>query len=445
MNLMGNLERLYSSLPPDSIRRQYAIEILRRYWGTNEELIRLLPIPCANKFPDDSPPRMNMVLMPAWAKDCGVEGGILVPCEWNCSWDCVPWFDVVWWMANGWPERIWEEKNGCIHSYSINLKGWDSRLWEYAWINRIAMFLRRWAAFKANQPEHTIFGAFPSGELILTHDVDAIRKTGVIRLKQAAFNIFNFVRLSISGQPGMAVQKLSAALRFLLSSDDYLGIPIILDLEKKYGLRSVFLFYAGGAGWRRSIKSILIDPSYEINAVELGPILQEMLNGGWQIGLHPSFLTWCAPEEIASQRKALEGVTSRPVEIVRQHWLRFSWAHTWGAQEKAGLSLDLTLGFNDRPGFRNSAALRMPIYSGGNKKSTLESVPMVLMDSHLYDYSNLSSEQRIECMKHYLDEIKQVGGVGSIIWHPHVFGRDYGWSKGYENLLACWCGNDATS
>ena len=39
-------------------------------------------------------------------------------------------------MLEGWHERIWEKVHGCIHSYSFRLKGWDTRAWDHAWVNR---------------------------------------------------------------------------------------------------------------------------------------------------------------------------------------------------------------------------------------------------------------------------------------------------------------------
>ena len=414
------------------------MDMLDCYWQKGSDKILNLPVAQTNVIPSELPVKLSLVELPEWAYDCGVKGKILVPSFWFNKWEQVPWFDVIYWMAHGFAERVWENQNGCINSYSIKLIGWDQRLWDYAWVNRIGIFLRRWAAHTLDADEAVLFGSLPKAELVLTHDVDAIYKTIVIRVKQSLFNLFNAVRALVKGQPIEALRKCLAVLRFLFSADNYMCIPHLMEIEKKYGVRSTFHFYAGETGWKRSLRALLIDPSYDVTNKTLQSVYVNLLQGGWHIGLHPSVLSWDHPKGIDQQRKNLEEVIGKPVKSIRQHWLRFSWGKTWNAQLQAGLILDTTLGFNDRSGFRNSAALRMIVASDKNYPKKLESIPMVLMDSHLYDYNMLSSKDRLASMKCLLDELYIVGGVGSIIWHTQACGKDYGWLSGYEDLLAYW-------
>src|SRR5204863_250619 len=159
----------------------------------------------------------------------------------------------------------------------------DPRQFERAWVNRMYLFLRRWAAHYAQADEDRLLGPLPAAQIIITHDVDAIRKTPEIRIKQGAFHAWNGVRSAMGGH-----------------------------LAKAAGAELV---------------------------------------------------------------------------ACRQHWLLFSWGHTWCAQEAAGLRRDATLGFNDRPGFRNSAALEFEPWDFARERPcALHALPMVFMDSHFYDY-----------------------------------------------------------
>ncbi|PLX30229.1 MAG: hypothetical protein C0582_01595 [Alphaproteobacteria bacterium] len=130
------------------------------------------------------------------------------------------------------------------------------------------------------------------------------------------------------------------------------------------------------------------------------------------------------------EKETIEKALGQKIITCRQHWLRFSFSQTWEAQAKAGLKNDMTLGFNDRPGFRNAAAVSMI-----DKYSGMKIIPMVLMDSHLYDYTNLSEEKREEMMAGILRELLETGGEASIIWHHRVFHSDYNWGAGYHRLL----------
>ncbi|MDR3476697.1 MAG: hypothetical protein P4M14_01535 [Gammaproteobacteria bacterium] len=416
--------------------RNEVITLLNRYWKNNENDIARLAIVDTAIFPDTLPPQLTFIDLPEWAYDCGVKGQILVPKEWENTWDKVPWLHVVNWMVHAYPERSWEKRFGCIDSYSVRLKNWDDRLWQHAWVNRIALFLRRWASYTQKTNEATLFGSLPKPELILTHDVDAIKKTVAIRFKQSIFNGFNAVRLTRKGRFGEAWGKLVNAFRFLISNDNYMNIPHLLQLETAYNVRSIFHFYAGKTGLKRSLGEQLIDPGYKLTDKKLHNVFADLIQGGWEIGLHPSAFTWDKPEDFYFQKENLEKNLGLPVTKLRQHWLRFSWEKTWGAQQRAGFTSDSTLGFNDRSGFRNSAALRMPVkgISGVN----FESVPMFLMDSHLYDYTMVKPTERIQLMKHWLKELHDVSGVGSVIWHTHVLGKDYRWADGYEALLKYW-------
>jgi hypothetical protein len=141
------------------------------------------------------------------------------------------------------------------------------------------------------------------------------------------------------------------------------------------------------------------------------------------------------------ERQALEVALDAPVHRCRQHWLRFSWAETWAAQELAGLGLDTTLGFNDAPGFRNGCALRFhPWDPTAGQGRPLEAIPLMLMDSHLYDYALLSESDRDQVLGNWLDELKQVRGIASVVWHQQAFHSDYGWAGGYARLLSRWTG-----
>jgi hypothetical protein len=393
---------------------------------------------------------MEFVALPEWSEDVGVRGQLLVPKHMivegeEPAWARIDWWGVVVWYLNGSAERAFEKLHGSIHSYSFRLERWNSSLWEHAWVNRIALFLRRWAARKQGVREELLFGCLPEPEIILTHDVDAVTKTLAIRFKQTAFHSFNAVRTLLRGNLGLSRHKLATAVQFLFSLENYWCFDQITALEEKYGVRSHFNVYGGLGGWQRSPKELLLDPAYNVSDLRLKQQLQQLQAKGWIVGLHQSFDAWAEADLMRCERQRVEQALGFSVFSCRQHWLRFSWAQTWKAQALAGFVLDSTLGFNDRPGFRNGAALRFhPWCFDSGQPMCLEAVPMVLMDSHLYDYANLTEQERLQQMAYWLEEIRTVRGTASVIWHQRVMSADYGWASGYETLLSIWAGGRRT-
>lgn len=371
-----------------------------------------------------------------------MQGGILVPTHTVSPGEGEPWTRVDWlaaaaWYLDGTAERAHEDARGPTHSYSLRLQGWDSRMWDHAWVNRIALWLRLWAERRDGGGDGLSgggggarsLGPLPQPEILLTHDVDAIRKTLAIRLKQSAFHSLNAVRHLAGGRLGRAAGRVRTAGRFALRPADYWRIPEVKRLEEERGWRSVFNFFAGPAVAGRTLKRRLMDPAYDPAAPPIAHELPRLLDGGWGVGLHPSFDSWQDAARISREREGLSRAVGHEVTWCRQHWLRFSWSDTWAAQAAAGITLDTTLGFNDRSGFRNGAALAFrPL-----EDAPIVTLPLVVMDSHLYDYHPMTDDERDEELDRWLGEIRDVCGQASLVWHQRVLSADYGWD--YDRLL----------
>lgn len=383
------------------------------------------------------------ISLPIWGQDLGVgeQFRLLVPASCIVPGDAPDWQRCDWWRAlftflSGEAEREFEAAHRPIHSYSGRLPEALQVLFDYAWCNRIVLFIRRLAAHGAGASEEALFGPKPVPRVHLTHDVDALSKTLPIRLKKMAFETFNAGRRACQGKLGEACKRLGSGISFGVRSANYWQIETVTKLEESYALSSTFNLYGGGAGWGRSPRRTLMDPGYDVRDPQIATAFRGLLDRGFQIGLHQSYDAWQSSAPMAREKQNVEGALGQAITGCRQHWLRFSWEHTWRAQEEAGFQTDMTLGFNDRPGFRTGAALRVPAWTMGRGSPTLDSVPMVLMDSHLFDYGMFDADQRRTQMDRWLDEIRFVGGEASVIWHQRVFhSEDYGWGDDYDYLL----------
>lgn len=377
--------------------------------------LRSLPVASGRKLSG----HWSWMRLPDWAADLVPSGleGFYVP-EQN---GVYTWQEYDWWlgaatMLTSVAEKAQEVQRGPIHSYSFRLDPALHPSIQHAWVNRIVMFLRRWWANDNGADEKRALGSIPPAVIYLTHDVDAVSKTLAIRTKQAAFNAYN--------------KRLGSALKFMFGPANYWQFETITELEDRYDRRSIWNFYGAGGGLWRTPKEHLFDPSYDVRSRRIINKLVELREQGHQIGLHPRFDTWRDINSMQSEKQAIEEATRHEIVDVRQHWLRFSFAETWKAQKAVGLTNDYTLGFNDRPGFRNGAALSFVDASSGMRVT-----PMVLMDSHLFDYANMGVDDRFRQIDRLLDELVFTGGEASIIWHQRVFHADYGWGAAYEYLL----------
>ncbi|GAB2912802.1 hypothetical protein GCM10027278_36870 [Paralcaligenes ginsengisoli] len=268
----------------------------------------------------------------------------------------------------------------------------------------------------------------------MTHDVDAVAKTLPIRLKQGAFNLLNAGRAITAGNVRRSISCLKQAKRFLIGSEDWWLLDKLVEQEAATGIRSHFNFFADQR--HKTFTRWLFDPGYTLSDTRLSDFMRTIQKKGWTIGLHPSFDAWQSPALIQDQKEHLEKTSGADVKTCRQHWLRFSWDRTWLAQQKAGIKLDTTLMFNDRPGFRTGAALQWhPWNSRVHSHYALEALPTVLMDSHFYDYQPVGSQDCQISMAHWLDEVTTVGGQAAVLWHPHTLTQDYGWQEGFNDLL----------
>ena len=430
-------------LPRNEVSMHHFIDSLKCYWPQNSKRISSLPIRPQLQINIQIPLRLIPVSVPRWAESAAVDNMLLVPQELiplnyikdsENLWKDIDWFSVGFILLEGWHERCWEAEHGPIHSYSLNLKGWDKRVWQNAWVNRIALFLRAWAAQLDQLSERKLFGDLPKTKILMTHDVDAVKKTVPIRIKQGLFIGLNALRALSQGNIKIAISKARKALSFMLSQEDWWKFNELLAAEKSKGISSVFHFYADDKA--KSFKCWLIDPSYNISNPKIQELIKKILNNKHKVGLHPGYDSWENSEDIRRQKEKLEEVSGAAILDCRQHWLRFSWQKTWEAQEKTGIQSDTTLMFNDRPGFRNASALVWnPWDSNIQCARKLEVLPSVLMDSHLYDYQELSDSDRRKQIFERLSECRSVHGQIAVLWHPQTLTKDYGWSYGFNVLL----------
>ena len=421
--------------------RTWVLASGERYWPGRAKEIAALPLSQAG-WSEEGDLQLTRVALPEWAADIAVDGslvalaGSVAPRDGE-TWMRCNWLATAFHFLAGTLERAYEVRHGPALSYAFRLPVHLSPLFDRAWVNRIFLFLRRWAARQHGRPEAEMFGPLPLPSIIITHDVDAIRLTPEIRLKQTLFQLVHAGRSLIGGCMPASGGQLAAALRFAGTRGDLRTLARVRQMEQHAGLRSIFHFYGGPGGLaRRSPRRLLLDPAYDIADAYLRDEVRRLRDGGWIIGVHPSFEAWSSAERMIREKRRVEEVAGKDIVHCRQHWLRFSWSTTWRAQQEAGFRRDSTLGFNDRPGFRGGHALSFrPFDLDTRKPMDITAVPMLFMDSHFYGSPPLSRSEVRQQMKDWINEVVAVRGEVTVNWHTHTITHAYGWGGGFEDLL----------
>jgi hypothetical protein len=328
-----------------------------------------------------------------------------------------------------------ERQHGPIHSYAARLSG-GTPPWSRPVVDYYFMLLERALSISldggistAPRPERRRFA------VALTHDVDAIEPTAALRAKRLAFAGYNAVRALSTGEYRRAAVRALADWRIAAGGGDW-RFEDIESMEQRHGWTSTYFVYAGTRS-RASVKRALLDPDYNLDRQ---PRLQAGLRGltarGHEVALHGSFDSYASRDRFVSEKTRLEQALGQTVMGSRQHWLRFSLATTWRLCEELGITYDSTLGFNDAVGFRAGIAAPFRPYDHERRRAfDVVEVPLVVMDSTLFDYERLDARDAYQRAVAILDEVRAVGGGCAILWHSQAFADEFGWSGVYRILL----------
>jgi hypothetical protein len=329
----------------------------------------------------------------------------------------------------------WEsEKRGkLIHSYSYNHPRKEKRIWKFPVVNYLFNELEK----KIRKKFPTIsFGEQVKPVIEFSHDVDYIHKTNQLRIKQTLFHFFNSAKFLLRLELKKSLLKAKSAITFAQTNCGYWCFDEWTELENDLNVKSVYYIFARSDEKRVNLKRWLLDPSYDIaNDKRLIEKCKELNSHGNRLGIHGSYFSAEEERLLYKEKEILENSINIRITKSRQHWLKYYESKTPYIHSKIGIEEDSTLGFNDIPGFRSGiASIYYPYDHQNNKSFSFKVIPLVVMDSHLYDYSAGSNLLSLGWL---VDSIKKVKNFTiSIDWHLRVISGDYQWDSGYKNFIS---------
>jgi hypothetical protein len=220
----------------------------------------------------------------------------------------------------------------------------------------------------------------------LTHDVDNIERPleHIMKLRDRFRQV-----------------DLRKAMRGEISLYD--NIELIAEREGAERFRSSFYF---------------LSSNYPLEKVKRAA--RKLDSKGWEIGLHGDFGTHDSDAGMQSAVKRIaEEVGIRPLGL-REHYLKFDFARSWGVMERAGLEYDTTVGNNDRLGFKLGLASPFhPPDADWHPMNILE-LPLSLMDTTLWGYLKKSEEEGFSDVLSFMDKVEEVEGLFTLLWHQEA-------------------------
>jgi hypothetical protein len=139
------------------------------------------------------------------------------------------------------------------------------------------------------------------------------------------------------------------------------------------------------------------------------------------------------------EKDNLEEITKQSIIHSRQHYIRFNLPDAFRKLLAAGITNDYSMGYGTINGFRASIASPFYWYDlQKNEATNLLVHPFCFMDANSFYKQKFSSEQALEELLSYYNEIKKVNGTMITIWHNSFLGTDNlykGWKEIYLKFL----------
>ena len=152
-----------------------------------------------------------------------------------------------------------------------------------------------------------------------------------------------------------------------------------------------------------------------------------------QIGLHASYYSKDNPKKIDFEKGFLEQILGKKVVKNRNHYLRFSLPETYQMLASKGIEQEYSMGYVKEVGFRAGTCNPFLFFDlQNNKTSQMEIYPFLFMENALSEMK--TSEEILQYLAPYIDEVKRYNGVLVSIFHNQTFDNEM-WKEAYKELL----------
>jgi peptidoglycan/xylan/chitin deacetylase (PgdA/CDA1 family) len=267
---------------------------------------------------------------------------------------------------------------------------------------------------------------------VLSHDVDRISFFHPFRVLYKIRQLLGLASLNYSR--GKTASLFFKGIFFNLNPfrkmDPWWNFDWMIDLEKRLGIRSAFLFLKQEDRFDNSL--------YKFHFKKIKGLIKKLKEDGFEIGLHGTMRSAADKDNLLKQKDDLTKALGEEPVGIRQHYLRFFHPKTFKVQQSAGLVYDTSLGFAEHDGYRNGYCYPFHPYDfEADEMMKIWEIPLVMMEVSVLQYRKEGFEALRSSVFHYISEAVKFGGIFSLLWHNcRLSEYEYeGVTEFYEGLL----------
>ena len=242
----------------------------------------------------------------------------------------------------------------------------------------------------------------------LTHDVDSISGLSHLWLRQA--NWYSRLLYFKAKRNREGVDKWLSTIRKWRRFKEQKVDPVdafdrLQELESRFGFRSTFYFMSLSHKLSREGRK------YSVKNPRLIQVTRELLEGGWEVGLHAAYHNNLSLNSLKKQKQRLEEVIQAQITGCRHHYLRVRFPQSWALYAQAGFNYSSNLGWGG--GFNGFRAGTCLPYQPLKEECSLWEIPFQMMDQNPL----LNQEEYLRTFSKYLSHAKKVSGCLVLNFH----------------------------
>jgi hypothetical protein len=274
-------------------------------------------------------------------------------------------------------------------------------------IDEYALILRAWLQMLLPdwQPRREHFS------VEISHDVDHVRRFRHLgnALRTVASSLWKHQA------PRAAIRAGTQAAREAIRprrAAHYRQIYALADQLLAHERGGTFYFMASPPG--------PLDNEYSVAARHVQDCIRQLLDWGFNIGLHPSYHSFNKPARLRQEKSCLNRILPRSYVLdgARQHYLRFAVPDTWRHYCEAGFRYSANMCYHDHEGFRCGTCHPFSAFDfERDRVLPVTEHPLIIMDRTLQNYRCLTPKQSLEQICDYALRCQQVEGCFSLLWH----------------------------